>query len=233
MGPPHPEASSDWRSVQQQLTLLSSRGDPRIRRWSEQGAHRGLGIRLRVPGRAGRARVPARRCRYLGRCVAEVERVDLRRKGIGDGRHGFRVPLGRALESGGTYRIAVRASVDGTLLPLVAGYLSDGGGAGSEPVVLTLDQGPASVEGPSSPVLHGTGGWLFPDDGPATLARSLASPRPTRRRCGTPWAGSGNATSGAQAWASSAWRRPRRRRRWCTRTTSRAWRVARRSRRSR
>jgi hypothetical protein len=110
----------------------------------------------------------------IGGCLADLERDDLASKGIGDGRHGFRVGLPHVLDPDRPHQIIVRVKEDGTILPLAERYV---GGVDNDstgrPLVLTIE-GPASDEEPPSAAVVGRDGWLFPNDGSATLARARA-----------------------------------------------------------
>jgi hypothetical protein len=137
----------------------------------------------------------------LGRCVANLGRPDLAKRGVGDGRHAFRIKLPRRLEQGSDHTVLVRASLDGTVLPLSRRYFADNGVDGQEgQFTLRLDPvarngGPQSARTARADggeaetrrvgewfALVGTEGWLFTYDGKRRFARSLgATPAPPER----------------------------------------------------
>ena len=110
----------------------------------------------------------------IGRCVADLDREDLTRAGIGDGRHGFRLPLAAPLTPG-RHRIVVEAPAAQAVLPLARDHFAD-----QAAVTLTIEP-LAPQRGPSEPV-QGLGGWLFPGTSPERFERALGRrPLPPRR----------------------------------------------------
>jgi hypothetical protein len=113
----------------------------------------------------------------LGRCMADLEREDLVRAGIGDGRHGFRHPLAGPLTPG-DHRIVVQALAQRAVLPLARDHFAD-----QPAVTLTTYASPVLAE-PSEPPepLKGAGGWLFPRSSPERLQRATGRrPIPVRK----------------------------------------------------
>lgn len=106
----------------------------------------------------------------IGHCVADLEREDLRRAGIGDGRHGFRHPLSRTAQTGDEHRVVVRALIDGSLLSLASDYI---------PAVSASDDSGAAPAGGAQPEveLEGAAGWRFAFAGAEARARALGQRR--------------------------------------------------------
>lgn len=106
----------------------------------------------------------------LGCCVADLDREDLRRAGIGDGRHGFRHPLNRTARTGDEHRVVVRALVDGSALSLASDYI---------PAVGSSDDSglPSAAGDRPSLELEGAAGWRFAFAGTEAQARALGHRR--------------------------------------------------------
>lgn len=102
----------------------------------------------------------------VGRCVADIERDDLARAGIGDGRHGFRQPLEARLTPG-RHRIVVEAIGERAVLPLARDHFAD-----QPAVTLTVHDAPASESAPSEPLV-GLDGWLFARSSAQRLERAV------------------------------------------------------------
>jgi len=85
----------------------------------------------------------------LGRCLADLNRGDLVRRGIGDGRHAFRVKLPQPLEPGSEHLVTVRACADGTILPLAENYHADpSGDPEGQRLILTVEPGEIGMARP-------------------------------------------------------------------------------------
>jgi hypothetical protein len=111
----------------------------------------------------------------IGSCLADLERDDLRRRGVGDGRHGFRVALPRVLDPGSAHQLLVR-DVSGAVLPLAESYMGDAtSDEGAPRLLLTTGQEQAAVSGGPQRVGRGAGGWLYPGAGGRALRRSLGT----------------------------------------------------------
>lgn len=139
----------------------------------------------------------------VGRCTADLSRSDLAKRGVGDGRHGFRIELPGPLAAGETHMVKVRSG-DGTILPLSKSYFANPDGESHEKH-LTLHVGPltpgaeqssngATIPGGGKPsaarttdapaaehpveprrALVGREGWLFPFAGAPRLAHVLGT----------------------------------------------------------
>ncbi len=145
----------------------------------------------------------------LGRHRADVERSDLVRAGIGDGRHAFRIELPELLEPGSAHTLIVRAVADSAVIPLARDYFADMTGTpGAAPLVLSVNgTTPEPAEEPEGPVvpvldppdelafeeltgpapqrpraLAGASGWLFAFDSRERLSASLGLTRNTAER---------------------------------------------------
>jgi hypothetical protein len=125
--------------------------------------------------------------RSIGRCVADETREDLIRAGIGDGRHGFTLPLPQPLVRGMTYELTVRAVRDGSLIRLAPDSFAEAPGdpdlpdprlldAGREPAPDGIrDQAPRAgmtARRPERELIRGRDGWCFAAP-PARLERAL------------------------------------------------------------
>ncbi len=105
------------------------------------------GARIEVSGRFDHLPLPA--------VPADQERDDLRRAGLGDGAHGFRIPLEGDALTAGAHIVEVRAG--SRTLPLAPDWVVQG--RGDEPlddVSLAVPDG----DGPTH-ALAGRAGWLF------------------------------------------------------------------------
>lgn len=113
----------------------------------------------------------------LGRCMADLEREDLVRAGIGDGRHGFRHPLAGPLTPG-DHRIVVQALAERAVLPLARDHFAD------QPEVTLTTHAPPVLAEPAdlAEPLKGAGGWLFPRSSPERFERATGRrPIPVRK----------------------------------------------------
>jgi hypothetical protein len=123
--------------------------------WDEEEPARRVVVRGRIDGT------------LLGTARAAEPRGDLARNGIGDGGHGFRIPLAGPLEPG-THAVAVVAVEGGAPLQLSADWIAlDEGGRPRSGITLVADETDLdSIVAPPPTGVVGQAGWIFPGSEP-------------------------------------------------------------------